>query len=234
MQIICAIIDDEPLARKVIRQYLEQVSWAELVFEEANPLEAINKLRECSVDLLFLDIKMPGISGLDFLNIVKEKPDVILTTAYREFALEGFEHEVLDYLLKPISFERFLKAINKVHRASPDSTLNSQDASFDSSILIKQDKKYFKIELRDITHIEGMKDYVKIHTLNESYITHSTMTKMLESLGSPHFMRVQKSFIINLYHFQSLEGNTIQLSKGQIVLGRTFRESFIKRINQEL
>lgn len=232
MLIRCAIIDDEPLARKVISQYLEQVSWLELVFEESNPLEAIHQIQKSPADLLFLDVKMPGINGFELLNSLREKPRVILTTAYREYAVEGFEFEVLDYLLKPISFDRFLRAVGKIPLLQEKSQPIDQSALpvVPNSIIIKQDKKYFKVLLEDITHLEALKDYVKVHTINETLITHSTMINMLKKLPAASFVRVQKSFIVNMEHFKSLDGNMIQLSKGQVQLGRTFREAFVQRL----
>lgn len=231
MLIKCAIIDDEPLARKVIRQYLEQVSWMQLVFEEGNPLEAINRLRQEQVDLLFLDIKMPGITGLEFMNILQSRPQIILTTAYRDYALEGFEYEVVDYLLKPISLERFLKAIHKIHQTEQlRSVENATPKAIRESIIIKQDKKLFKVFLDEITHIEGLKDYVKVHTNDRTYITYHTMQGMLRDLNSDDFQRVHKSFIINLNHFRSLEGGMISLTSNIVPLGRTYREGFIQKI----
>jgi DNA-binding LytR/AlgR family response regulator len=229
MSVKCAIIDDEPLARKVIRQYLGHVSWAELVFEEGNPLKAIDRLKEEPVDLLFLDVKMPGITGLDLLSIVQNRPEVILTTAYRDYALEGFEYEVTDYLLKPIALERFLRAIHKVREkkmVTPE--LPQQTAR--RSIILKQDKKLFKVSLDNITHIEGLKDYVKVHTTAGLHITHYTLQAILKDLHSEDFMRVHKSFIINLNHFQSLDGGMITVQESRLPLGRTYREDFIQRI----
>ncbi|MCE7992125.1 MAG: response regulator transcription factor [Roseivirga sp.] len=233
MPIKCAIIDDEPLARKVIRQYLEQVSWLQLTFEEGNPLEAINRLRDESVDLIFLDVKMPGITGLEFLNILQNRPKIILTTAYRDYALEGFEYEVIDYLLKPISLERFLKAVHKIPQVQlPESGPPEKQKPGRNSIIIKQDKKLFKVFLDEISHIEGLKDYVKVHTQDATYITYYTMQAMLEDLGSTGFMRVHKSFIINLQQFRSLEGSIISLGHQKVPLGRTYRESFVQRITR--
>lgn len=231
MPIKCAIIDDEPLARKVIRQYLERVSWLQLIFEEGNPLEAINRLRNEPVDLIFLDVKMPGITGLEFLNILQNRPGIILTTAYRDYALEGFEYEVVDYLLKPISLERFLRAVHKIPEANlPEPAYSEKQSPARNSIIIKQDKKLFKVFLDEISYVEGLKDYVKVHTKDATYITYYTMQAMLEDLGSTNFMRVHKSFIINLQQFRSLEGSMISLTDKTIPLGRTYRESFIQRI----
>lgn len=231
MPIKCAIIDDEPLARKVLRQYLEQVSWLELIFEEGNPLEAINRLRTEPVDLIFLDVKMPGITGLEFLKILKNRPQVILTTAYRDYALDGFEYEVTDYLLKPIALERFLQAIHKVRQTdTPKSMTPAAPKITRESIIIKQDKKLYKVFLDEISHIEGLKDYVKVHTSRRLYITYHTMQGILKELNAGDFMRVHKSFIINLQQFRSLEGSIISLTDKTVPLGRTYRESFIQRI----
>ncbi len=231
MSIKCAIIDDEPLARKVIRQYLDQVSWLELVFEEGNPLEAISRLKREPVELIFLDVKMPGITGLEFLNILQNRPKIILTTAYRDYALDGFEYEVADYLLKPISLERFLKAVHKIHQTElPVSNQLPPQKPARTSIIIKQDKKLYKVFLDEISHIEGLKDYVKVHTAGRMYITYHTMQGILQDLDSADFMRVHKSFIINLQHFRSLEGSIISLGNQTVPLGRTYRESFVQRI----
>lgn len=231
MSIKCAIIDDEPLARKVLRQYLEQVSWLELVFEEGNPLEAINRLKAEPVDLIFLDVKMPGITGLEFLKILKNRPQVILTTAYRDYALDGFEYEVTDYLLKPIALERFLRAVHKVRQIdTPEPVKQVNQKNTRASIIVKQDKKLYKVFLDEISHIEGLKDYVKIHTPQHMYITYHTMQGILKDLAPGDFMRVHKSFIINLQQFRSLEGSMISLTDKTVPLGRTYRESFIERI----
>lgn len=231
MPIKCAIIDNEPLARKVIRQYLDQVSWTQLVFEEGNIFEAINRLKEEKVDLLFLDTKVPGITGLEFMNILQNRPQIILTTTYRDIALEGFEYEVVDYLLKPISQERLLKAIHKVRQAEePKPARRNMLKASKKSIIIKQDKKLFKVFLEEISHIEGLKDYVKVHTPDRTYITYYTMQTILHDLGSEDFLRVHKSFIINLNHFRSLEGRMLSLTNNMVPLGRTYREGFLQKV----
>jgi DNA-binding LytR/AlgR family response regulator len=236
MQIRCAIIDDEYLARKYIKDYVAKIPYLQLIGDYNSPLKAMDDLQAGKIDLFFLDIQMPDISGLDFLRSLEKKPYVILTTAYEEYALEGFELEVTDYLLKPFSFDRFLKAVNKVSndmqekQTQPKSNNNKTETDFkDNYLIIRADRKFYKINYEDLIYVEGQKAYVTFHSENKKKITALASLKELEEkLPSDQFIRIHKSYIVSIKKIDALEGNQIELMGEKLPIGKNYRKEVAK------
>lgn len=229
MTIKALVIDDEPLSHEIIRKYAESLNSLEISAYFTDALEAFDLLGKNEVDLIFLDINMPKLSGIDFLKALKNPPLVILTTAYTEYAAESYELNVLDYLPKPFSLARFLKAIQKAEQQL--SLINrSTGVEKPDSIFIKSNKKTFQIQLNDITYIEGLGDYIKIYTEKTHFVTNLSMKKMQDMLPGNLFLRVHKSFIINLKKIISIEGNTIELPTRKIGIGSNYRQDLFSKI----
>ncbi|MDB5004923.1 MAG: Two component transcriptional regulator, LytTR family [Mucilaginibacter sp.] len=223
----CIAIDDEFLALEVIENYVGRLPFLELAGTFTNALEALPLLTGEPVDLLFLDIEMPDINGLAFLKTLKKAPLVIFTTAYAQFAPEGFEVDAVDYLIKPIPFDRFLKGVQKAQqRLQPTETTIQPDHLF-----IKSDYKTLRVALNEILYIEGMKDYVCIHTIGQSINTLLSITALLEKLPATGFVRVHRSFVIALNKINSIERNTILIGAIKIPIGDQYREELMKRIS---
>lgn len=218
MKILKAIIiDDEPLAHNVILKYASDIPFLEIVGQFYVATEAYTILNKQEIDIMFLDINMPVIKGLDFLRTLETKPAVIITSAYEEYALEGFELQVSDYLLKPFRFERFLKAVNLV-RSKPE---NKEQSS--KHIFIKVDKKQIQLNLSEIQYLESYGNYVKVYTENQFYLTPRTLTSFEEELDS-HFQRIHKSFIVQKSFIKHVEGNLITVKNGNtITIGKSYR-----------
>jgi DNA-binding LytR/AlgR family response regulator len=233
----CIIADDEALAREVIKQHISKISWLNLTACCTNGLETFAAIKNSQPDLLFLDIQMPLLTGIELLKTLKTPPPVIITTAHREFALEGYELNVLDYLLKPISFERFLKAVDKYETwAKPiqrSSIYQWQQPDNDAFIYVKSDKKNVRVLLSDILYIEGLKDYVKIHTRNRSIITHQTLTYFEEKLSADHFIRSHRSFIIALYHIHTFSASQIEIGKVSLPIGSAYAKQVLLKLNEK-
>ncbi|MCX6246378.1 MAG: LytTR family DNA-binding domain-containing protein [Bacteroidetes bacterium] len=235
MKIKCLIIDDEPLAQRVLELYVLDVPSLELVRKCNNALEAIEILKEQKIDLIFLDINMPKLTGLEFLRSLKNPPQVIITTAYAEFAIQGYELDVADYLMKPFGFERFLKAVQKVldvikPRESFIPVKAAGDTQEDQYIFVKSSKKTYRISLNDILYIEALGDYVKIYTTDRMVISYHSM-KSLENLLSPkQFPRIHKSYIVSLSKIELIEGNQVKLKDRYIPIGTNFKTEFEKLI----
>lgn len=233
MNIRCAIIDDEYLARQYMRDYVARIPFLELQGDYNSPMKAMDALNRGQIDLLFLDIQMPDIGGLDFLRSLEKRPYVILTTAYKEFALEGYELEVTDYLLKPFSFDRFLKAVNKVHHSmSQTSQPASSEADTDQKtdfredyLVIRADRKYYKINYEDLIYIEGQKAYVTFHSENNKRITALASLKELEEKLPPgQFIRIHKSYIVSIKKIDALEGNQLEVAGEKLPVGKYYRQ----------
>ncbi|MEN0046840.1 MAG: LytTR family DNA-binding domain-containing protein [Bacteroidota bacterium] len=222
------IIDDEPLAHLVILEYAKDLPDLEIVGQCHLATEALEFLKQEEVDLLFLDINMPKIKGLDFLRILKKKPLVIITSAYEEYALESFELEVCDYLLKPFRMDRFLKAIQRAKelyefRNSDTPNLPKEE----SSLFIKSDKRMVQLQTDDIYYLESYGNYIKVWLAQEFHLTPSTLTAFEQQLPSQQFYKIHKSYIINLRHIDYLEGNTVVLKNGQVLpIGKNHRQAF--------
>jgi len=229
MKIRCQIVDDEPLAINVIKKFLEPLHYAEIVSSCENAMDAFGYISENPVDLLFLDINMPTLNGLDFLKSLKEPPLAIITSAYRDYAVDGFELNVLDYLVKPISFQRFLKAMDKANTAMREKyavnqpVVTSPDSS-KSFIFLKVDKKMVKIYLDEILYIESLKDYVRIRTVYEDLVTHQNLNGMARILPSDSFIRIHKSYTISVDKVKSIEGNCVEIASKLLPIGRNYRK----------
>ena len=226
----CIIVDDEPSAVNILKNYVAKTPFLELVGTATNPLEAMKVMEGKQVELAFLDIQMPHLSGIDFMKMLKGKTQVILTTAYSEFALEGFENEALDYLLKPIAFDRFLKAaqraLNTTAFSSPDWQPVEKE---DDYMFVKTETKgkMLKVDFEDIIYVEGLKNYVSIFVADERIITYTSIKALEEKLPS-YFMRVHKSYIVSLKKVRAVDGNQILLHtmKAYVPLGETYRNAF--------
>ncbi|MBK7887080.1 MAG: response regulator transcription factor [Bacteroidetes bacterium] len=225
----CIIVDDEPLAQEVLERYLENIRELELVTKCNNALEAFEVLNHENIDLMFLDISMPVISGIDFLRSLRKSPAVIITTAHPDFALQGYELDVVDYLVKPVSLERFMKAVNKaldrVKQHAPSEISNKADFMF-----VKSDQKLIRINFSDISYIEGMKDYVKIFTKEKMIVTLHTMKFFESSLPSDSFIRVHKSYIVNASAIKSIAGNELELQLARIPIGSSYKDQLMRSI----
>lgn len=227
------IVEDELLAQQVIQNHLQNMAQFELVAICSNALQAATVLDKQEVDLIFLDIQLPGMTGLNFLRSLQNPPLVVLTTAYSEYALESYEFNIIDYLLKPISFERFSKAINKI----VDGRLYTQVAKENmpaDHIFIKCNSKFFKVNFYEIIYIEGMKDYLKIHTTDYKLVTHQTMVEMELSLPPKQFIRVHKSYIVSVAYIKSVYGNSIEMEKVTIPIGSSYKDKMMGFIGRKL
>jgi DNA-binding LytR/AlgR family response regulator len=219
----CLIIDDEPLAQNVIENYLKNFSFIELVDKCDNAISALDRIKRNAINLIFLDISMPFLSGIDFLKAMKNPPLVIITTAHKEFAIEGYELNVLDYLLKPISFERFLKAIDKLgNQDSGASNVQNKDSESSSFIYVKSDRKNLKILLNEILFVESLKDYIKIHTRIKSIITQISISDIEKRLPE-NFLRVHRSFIVAKDKITAYSQHDLEIGKLQIPIGRSYK-----------
>jgi DNA-binding LytR/AlgR family response regulator len=226
----CILIDDEPLARKGLREYIQDVDFLNLVAEFDNPLKATDLLSKDEVDLVFLDIHMPKITGLEFLRSLQHPPQVIFTTAYPQYAVEGFDLNVLDYLVKPISFDRFLKAVLKAKEAVGRKAISQPSQTKEDYVFIKSDNKLVKIFYHDILFVEALQNYVTIHTSNKKYITYLTFKSMEESLPADQFIRVHKSFLVSASKIESIEGNIVRIGSHEIPISRTIKEEVLEKL----
>ncbi len=231
MSLRCLIIDDEPLAINVIKSFLEQIDDCELVTSFTNAIDGLNFLKNNKVDLIFLDINMPLLDGLSFIKSIEDKPLIVITSAHKEYAVETYELDVLDYLIKPIPFPRFIQAINKAHKAfnlykSPQKKITSRPFLF-----IKTDKKKnTKVYLDEILVIESLKDYLKISTSTNRYIIHQTHSSFTDMLPSESFIRIHRSYTIALDKIDILEGNSIEVGGMRYVIGRTYQDAVKAKI----
>ena len=240
MAIQCIIADDEPIARQIVEQYLSQLPQVELVGSCSNAFEVLEMLQHRQVDLLFLDINMPNFSGISLIRSLQVRPEIILTTAYPEFALEGFELAVTDYLLKPFSLERFITAVNKVQAklsAQAQMPTNTEHTETHppvaTHITVKVDKKWVRCPLADIHYVEAYGNYIKIHLEQSFLLVSQTLTDFLSRLPQKDFIRIHKSYVIQYTYLKAIEGNTLHLGKVQLPIGKTFKESVLKRVHDE-
>lgn len=227
----CIIVDDEPLARKGLELLVKELDWLEEKGQFPNAIKADAFLSQTDVDIIFLDIEMPGLNGIDYLKSLQSESLVILTTAYPQFAIEAFELDVVDYLLKPIRFERFFKAVNK---AKEIRSLQKQGNSHIESIMldhfyIKSDRKYVKLYFKDVLYIKGMKDYVMLYTTTEKYMTALNIKTIFSQLPKDVFARVSKSYLINVNCINSIDVDSIFINDQEIPLGNSYKEDFLKQ-----
>ena len=236
-KIQCLVIDDEPLAREMLKQHIGGVEALALAGTCSNAVEAISFLKEHHVDLLFLDIQMPQLLGTNFIRTLKNPPKVIFTTAYRKYAVEGFELDAVDYILKPISFERFLKGVNKVLQLNikPEqiaATTKETHADTPNSFLyFRADRKMVKVFFRDILFIEALKDYIKIVTDSKTIVTKYVLSTIEEMLPSTEFLRIHKSYIIAINKIESFNADSIQIAKHELPIGRLYKYDVTRVLN---
>lgn len=239
LPIRCLIIDDEAPARRVIAKYLSDLSAYEVVAECKNAFEALDALKEFEPDLIFLDINMPKLSGLKMLESLKNPPLAIITTAYREYAVEGFELDVVDYLHKPFSMPRFLQALGKVEerlkqKSASEIAISVAGMADPGFIFLKHEGEVIRIEVKDISHIEAVGDYVQVVTSVNKYLSYLSMKKIMGLLEASHFHRVHKSFIVNLRKIRSISGNTIFLKSKSIAIGGSYRAGFMSVVKSHM
>ena len=230
MSIKCLIVDDEPLAIKILEQYIADLDNLELVASCRSATKALTYLEKETIDVIFLDIQMPQITGMAMAKSLQNPPKIIFTTAYRDFAVESYEVNAIDYLVKPISFERFFQAIQKLKSSSD--TLATPNQASSETLLIKADKKQFVIKLSDIQYIENIKDYVIVHTPHQDLISYQTMQQVIGALPITDFLRIHRSFIINLNHLKAFNHSNVFVAENEIPIGRTYKEEVYQKLNQ--
>ena len=230
MSITCIIIDDEPLARKGLKEYVTDVDFLNLIGEFDNPLKAAELISRGEVQLLFLDIQMPKITGLEFFKTLQNAPPVIFTTAYPQYALEGFEVNALDYLVKPISFDRFLKAAMKAREYYEVRETNEKEKATTDYFFIKTDNKLVKILFEDVLFVEALQNYVTIHTLLKKHMTYLTFKSVEEYLPADKFLKVHKSYIVAASKVDSIEGNDIRIGQQHIPISRNQKDEVMEKL----
>lgn len=231
MKLNCLIIDDEPIARKIIEEFIEDIDFLQLVGKAENPVKAASMLNAQQVDLIFLDINMPRLNGIEFLKSSINTPEVIITTAYPEYAVEGFALNVLDYLVKPISFERFVKACNKAKQFFDlkNAATKTNSVSTDH-FFIKADNSLEKILHDDLLYVEGLLNYVMLHTTNGKMMVYMTIKSMLEQLPAETFIKVHKSYIVNLQKVKSIEGSFVKIGDTNIPISQNLKDEVLQKI----
>jgi len=224
----CIIVEDEPLARQLIESYVDQISDIKLSGSYSTAIEAFAALHDQTIDLIFLDIEMPGISGLTFIRSLKNPPKVIFITAYTQYAVDAFDTEAVDYLVKPVTFDRFIKAVQRLapNRNDPPG-LTTVDIT---DIFLKVDRRLVRLPLSDILYVEGFGDYLKVHTSARTYLTYMTMTKLESLLPASKFIRIHRSTIVNTHHIKYIEGNFVKLNELELSIGQTYKDSLVKRL----
>jgi DNA-binding LytR/AlgR family response regulator len=237
MKYQCLIVDDEPIAQQILESYISQIDSLHIAGKCSNAFEALNVLHQEHIDILFLDIKMPSLSGLEMLKTLQNPPKAILTTAFSEFGVESYEFGIVDYLLKPISFERFLKAVNKIvipKSANLEKEENEEKLSSDPTfIFFKADKKIHKYYFSEILFIEGSGNYVKIHTKNDKpLMVLDKLIELYDKLPQKNFIRIHKSFIVNVSHIQKIEGNMLKIQDKSIPVSATYKQKLEGLINE--
>ncbi|WP_276482829.1 LytR/AlgR family response regulator transcription factor [Paraflavitalea pollutisoli] len=234
MTLQCLIIDDEPMARTGLKEYIQDVAFLQLAGEFDNPMKAIDVLQQLTIDLLFLDIQMPRMTGLEFLKTLSHPPLVIFTTAYPNYAVEGFELNAVDYLLKPFSFERFWKAVTRAKALREQAAAGSATPANadDDYFFIKSDSKLIKIRYDEILFVEALQNYVAVYTTDKKYITYLTFRSVEEYLPAGRFVRTHKSYIVAAGKVESIEGNDIRIGQHHIPISRTERDAVLQQLLQ--
>jgi DNA-binding LytR/AlgR family response regulator len=226
----CIIVDDEPIARQIIATYIEHLPHLHVVASCQNAFEAREALQKQSIDLLFLDINMPVLDGLSFLKTIKYPPQVIFTTAYKEYAIDAFEIEAVDYLLKPFSLERFIKAINKVIEKVNAPVGEGPVTPSEGFCFIKADNKIYKVDYAEILYVEAYGNFTKVHLMNNILIPSMNFTTMQQLLPTSLFTKIHRSYIINKSHLIHVEGNRVRLNKTELPIGNNYRAAFLKEL----
>lgn len=236
MKTRCLIIDDEPLAVKLIRTHLSRLDSFEIAGECSNALKAVEYLKKDKIDLIFLDINMPVINGIDFLKSLPDPPSVIITTAYREYALEGYDLDIIDFLLKPISFERFLRAVNRYCLRTRTIVREKADAPESLNrkyIFIQDGKNVFKLPYDNVYYFEGYGEYVKVITTSKTYLVRDSMTEFENRLPADSFLRIHKSYIVNLNVITGFNTTHVLLKNAELPIGRIYREKAVTFLRKQ-
>jgi DNA-binding LytR/AlgR family response regulator len=234
MKTKCLIVDDEPLARELIRGHIQKLENFDIVAECENAMKAMETLRTHQVDLMFLDIKMPQMTGIDFLKTLKRPPKVIFTTAFSQYALDGFELDVVDYLMKPVTFERFFKAVNKYFQSVQPGNVELETGKGlheESFIYVKENKRVIKIYLREIEFIEGLNEYIRIHTDNRRVVVKSSLQGIENKLPSEQFIRIHKSYIVSIARIRAFNATTIELENAKLRIGRNYKNQVFSALH---
>ena len=229
-KIRCMIVDDEPLAVELLSTHVDKIDQLELVATANNPIEAIGLLKEHQIDLLFLDIQMPVLTGIELVKALQNKPDVIFTTAYREYAVESYELDVVDYLMKPITFVRFVQSVNKyIDKKSDHQKEEKSSITQSESIYVNVNRRYVKVIFEDINYIESVKDYIHIHTINDTVITKETITNFETKLPN-QFLRIHRSFIVNRSKITAFTSHDIEIGSKEIPIGGSYRDEILRQL----
>ncbi|MBT4680239.1 LytTR family DNA-binding domain-containing protein [Flavobacteriaceae bacterium] len=232
-KVTCMIVDDEPMAREIISSFVGKIHNLELVATCKNVSEAFSILQKESIQLIFLDINMPEISGLSLAKSIQHKSQVIFTTAYREYALEGFDLQAVDYLLKPISFDRFLKAVQKYFDLQVSKEIIHQEKVSEvkeTSIFVRSDRKMVKVRFSEIRYVESLSDYVKIFTNQETIVTRETISNIESKLPSKEFLRTHRSYIVSMNKINSFTNEFVELDKKAIPISRSYKENVLQKL----
>jgi len=233
MKIKCLLVDDEPLAIALLQKHVEQLDFLEVAGTCNNALKALEILNSRDVDLLFLDIKMPKISGLDFLKMLHRPPKTIITTAYREYALDGYDLDIVDYLLKPVTFERFFKAVERYLRSTNKGLQEVLPTTAEQFIQIKSANKYFKLNVQDILYVESLKDYIKVHTKQRPIIAKYKIGDIDKELTSKGFLRIHRSFIVNIKNITAFTAADVEIGAAEIPIGASYKEYVFSILNND-
>ncbi len=228
----CIIVDDEPLARELILSYVDQLPGIQCLGSYKSAVEALATMMEQPLDVIFIDIEMPGISGLNLIRSLRSRPKVVFITAYTNYAVEAFEIEATDYLVKPVTFERFVKAVQKISTSEDSTTNTSQPPPQQSSIFLKVDRRLVQIDLSSIMFIEALGDYLKIHTKSQTYVSYMALSKLEALLPPQAFIRIHRSTIINKSMIQFIEGNFIRINNVDMPIGLTYKDNLLKIISE--
>lgn len=229
----CIIVDDEPIARKILQEFVEQVPFLEPAGQFENAIKAEAFVQYNKVDIMFLDIEMPKRSGLEYLKKATVIPMVILTTAFPQYALEGYELDIIDYLLKPVAFSRFLKAVQKAKEYADLRDAGTPPA-LPSWIFVRSEKRIEKIELKDILYIESLGNYVNIYTEQKKILAYLTLKGLEGQLSAPDFMKIHQSFLVNCSRIDAIEGNTVRMKDKTLPISRNYRDALMQMVEQRL
>lgn len=232
----CLIVDDEPVAREILEQHISQVAWLELVAGCKNAMDAFKLINSKNIDLIFLDINMPEISGLSFARSINKNIKVIFSTAYREYAVDGFDLQAVDYLLKPISFDRFLQAVNKYRNEilrEPVHEAQLPNADRDNFIYVRSDRKMVRINFDDVLYVESLSDYVKIHLQDSVIVTRETITNFEEMLPQNAFIRIHRSYLVAVNKIHSFTNEVLEIGKHQLPISRSYKDEVLKQLKKD-
>jgi DNA-binding LytR/AlgR family response regulator len=232
-KIRCLLVDDEPLAINLLENHIAQLDFMEVVATCGNAAKAFDVLRRKDIDLLFLDIQLPGISGIDFLKTLRNTPKTIITTAYREFALDGYDLDLVDYLLKPIIFDRFIKAVDRYLRNVEQDVLPIPVNTGPGFIFIKSGHKQIKVDLNEVLYIESIKDYIKLYMINNEVVAKYKISDMEIELTGKGFLRIHRSFIVNLKNITAFNAHDIEIGKSEIPIGESYKSAVLKLLRND-